>query len=148
MWVVLVAIGLLAALSVLGAFCGAQKAKLIFNSIPLGVYWYGVAVLLVVGFVKFSRLLDKPGLFMTHAGCLLVLGGSMWGSETGHRLQERFLDVQKIASGYMVVSEGNSEKHIVTQDFEQKLTELPFCIKLIDFRLDYYQAVKSFLDYT
>ncbi len=140
MCVVLVVIGLLAALSVLGAFCGAQKEKLIFNSIPLGVYWYGLAVLLVAGFVEFPRLLHKPGLFMIHAGCLLVLGGSMWGSETGHQLQKRFLDAQKIPSGYMVIYEGNSEKHIVAEDFKQKLGELPFSIKLKDFRLEYYET--------
>ena len=140
MWTALVVIGLLAALSVLGAFYGAQRAKLIFNSIPLGVYWYGLAVLLVAGFVEFPRLLHKPGLFMIHAGCLLVLGGSMWGSETGHQLQKWFLDAQKIPSGYMVIYEGNSEKHIVAEDFKQKLNELPFSIKLKDFRLEYYES--------
>jgi hypothetical protein len=139
MWMVLVVIGLLAVLSVLGAFCGAEKAKLFFNSIPLGVYWYGLAVLLVAGFVEFPRLLRKPGLFMIHAGCLLVLGGSMWGSETGHQLQKRFLGIRKIPSGYMVIYEGNSEKHIVAEDFKQKLSELPFSIKLKDFRLEYYE---------
>jgi hypothetical protein len=140
MWTALVVIGLLAALSVLGAFCGAQKAKLIFNSVPLGIYWYGLAVLLVASLVEFPRLLHKPRLFMIHAGCLLVLGGSMWGSEAGHRLQERFLGIRKIPSGYMVISEGNSENHIVAEDFKQKLGELPFSIKLKDFRLEYYQT--------
>lgn len=133
-------IGLLAALSVLGAFCGAQKAKLIFNSVPLGIFWYGLAVLLVAGFVEFPRLLHKPGLLMIHTGCLLVLGGSMWGSEAGHRLQERFLGIQKIPSGYMVISEGNSENHVVAEDFKQKLIELPFSIKLKDFRIEYYKT--------
>ena len=139
MWLVLVVIGLLAVLSVLGAFCGAQKAKLIFNSIPLGIYWYGLAVLLVAGFVEFPRLLHKPGLFMIHAGCLLVLGGSMWGSEAGHRLAERLFGIRKIPSGYMVIYERDLEKHVVAEDFKQQLGELPFSIKLKDFRLEYYQ---------
>ena len=145
MWMVLAVIGLLTALSVLGAFCGAQKAKLIFNSVPLGIYWYGLAVLLVAGLVEFPRLLHKPRLFMIHAGCLLVLGGSMWGSEAGHRLQERFLGIRKIPSGYMVISEGNSEKHIVAEDFKQKLGELPFSIQLKDFRLEYYETDEEFV---
>ena len=140
MWMALAAIVLLTALSVLGAFCGAQKAKLIFNSIPLGVYWYGLAVLLVAGFIEFPRLLHKPRLFMIHTGCLLVLGGSMWGSEAGHRLQERFLGIRKIPSGYMVIYEGHSEKHVVAEDFKQKLGELPFSIRLKDFRLEYYET--------
>ena len=140
MWVALVVIGLLAVLSVLGAFCGAQKAKLIFNSIPLVVYWYGLAVLLVAGLVEFPRLLHKPGLFMIHTGCLLVLAGGMWGSEARHRLQERFLGIRKIPSGYMLISEEDSEKHVVAEDFKQKLGELPFSIKLNDFRLEFYEA--------
>jgi len=140
MWMVLAVIGLLTALSVLGAFCGAQKAKLIFNSIPLGVYWYGLAVLLVAGMVEFPRLLHKPRLFMIHAGCLLVLAGSMWGSEAGHRLGERLFGIRKIPNGYMLISEGNSEKHVMTEDFRQRLGELPFSIKLKDFRLEYYET--------
>jgi len=140
MWVVLIITGLLTVLSVLGAFYGAQNAKSLFNSIPLRVYWCGTAVLLIAGFVEFPRLVRKPGLFMIHAGCLLVLGGSMWGSQAGHKLQERFFGIQKIPSGYMVIYEGNSEKHIVAEDFEQQLSELPFSIKLEDFRLEYYPA--------
>lgn len=140
MWTALLAICLLTILSVFGAFCGAPKAKLIFNSIPLGVYWSGLAVLLIAGFAQFSRLLHKPGLFMVHAGCLLVLVGGMWGSETGHQLQKRFLDSQKIPSGYMVIYEGESEKHIVAEGLKQTLGELPFSIKLKDFRLEHYPA--------
>ena len=140
MWMALLAIGLLTILSVFGAFCGAQKAKLFFNSIPLGVYWYGLAVLLVAGFVEFPRLLRKPGLFMIHAGCLLVLAGSMWGSQAGHRLGERFLGVRKIPNGYMLISEGNTENRVTKEDFRQQLGELPFSIKLNDFRLEYYEA--------
>ena len=132
-------IGLLAVLSVLGAFYGAQKAKEFFNSIPLGIYWYALAILLVVGLVEFSRLLHKPGLFMIHTGCLLVLAGSMWGSAAGHRLAERFLGIRKIPAGYMAIFEGDSEKSILAKDLKQRLGELPFSIKLKDFRLEYYE---------
>ena len=140
MWMALIAIGLLAVLSVLGAFFGAEKAKLIFNSTPLVIYWCGLTILLAAGFAGFRQSLRKPSLFMIHAGCLLVLGGSMWGSETGHRLHECFLGIQKIPSGYMVIFEGESEKQIVSKDFTQKLGELPFSIRLKDFRLEYYQT--------
>ena len=140
MWIVLSAIGLLALLSVVGAFYGAQKSKLIFNSIPLGLYWCGFTLLFAAGFIGFTRLLRKPGLFMVHAGCLLILGGSMWGSEAGHRLAKRFFGIQKTPNGYMLISEGDSEKYITTEDFSQRLGELPFSIKLKDFRLEYYQT--------
>ena len=51
MWAVLAAIALLAVLSVSGAFYGADKAKLLFNSVPLGVFLFGLAVLFIVVFV-------------------------------------------------------------------------------------------------
>lgn len=140
MWMVLTAIGLLAILSVLGAFCGPQKAKLIFNSIPLGVYWCGFVMLLAAGFIVFPRMFHKPGLLIIHAGCLLIIAGGMWGSEAGHRLANRFLGTQKIPGGYMIIYEGHSEKNIFTENFRQKLGELPFSIKLNDFRLEYYDA--------
>ncbi|MDD5458709.1 MAG: cytochrome c biogenesis protein ResB [Phycisphaerae bacterium] len=140
MWMVLLTIGLLIALSIAGAFYGAEKAKFIFNSVPLAVYWYGLAVLLLAGLVEFPRLLRKPGLFMIHAGCLLVLGGGMWGSEAGHRISERFFGTHKIPSGYMLIVEGCAEKYITAKDLRQRLGELPFSIKLNDFRIDYYDA--------
>jgi len=140
MWVALMAIGLLAVMSVLGAFLGARKAKLFFNSMPLGIYWYGFAVLLIAGFVELPRLLHKPGLFMIHAGCLLVLAGGMWSSKAGHQLAGRLFGITKIPGGYMLISEGNSEKEVTAEDFRHKLGELPFSIKLKDFRIEYYQT--------
>ena len=140
MWIALLAIGLLTILSVLGAFYGAQEAKLFFNSIPLGVYWSGLALLLVAGFVEFPRILCKPGLLMIHSGCLLVIFGSMWGSQAGHRFAERFLGIQKIAEGYMLISEGNTENRVMQEDLRQQLGKLPFSIKLNDFRIEFYDA--------
>ena len=55
MWMVLVAMGMLAVLSVAGAFLGAEGAKQFFNSIPLKVYWYILALLFVIGFVEFLQ---------------------------------------------------------------------------------------------
>jgi cytochrome c biogenesis protein ResB len=76
---------------------------------------------------------------MIHTGCLLVLAGSMWGSEAGHRLAERFLGIRKIPAGYMAIFEGHSEKSIFAEGLKQQLGELPFSIKLKDFRLEYYE---------
>jgi hypothetical protein len=140
MWAALAAIALLATLSVVGAFYGAQKAKIIFNSIPLSFYWYGLAVLFLAGLVVFPRLSHKPGLLMIHLGCLLILAGSMWGSEAGHRFAGRLFGIQKIPSGYMLIPVGDTEKEVTTEDFGQKLGDLPFSIKLKDFRVEYYQT--------
>ncbi len=140
LWTALLAIALLIVLSIAGAFYGAQKAKLIFNSIPLAFYWYVLAVLFLAGLVEFPRLLCKPGLFMIHTGCLLTLAGSMCGSEAGHRLISRLFGTQKIPGGYMLITEGTAEKYVTTEDFSRRLGELPFSIKLKDFRVEYYQT--------
>jgi hypothetical protein len=68
MCLALAAMGLLVMLSVLGAFCGAEKAKHFFNSIPLKIYWCAFAVLLAAGLTEFPRLLRKPPLFLIHTG--------------------------------------------------------------------------------
>ena len=142
MWMALVAIGLLAFLSILGAFYGAEKAKLLFNSVSLQFYWSALFILLIMGFLRFRSLLRRPGLFMIHAGCLLVLVGAMWSSESGHRLAFRLLGNHKIPEGYMVIEEGLAEKNLFTSDFTEVLGELPFSIKLKDFRLEYYKPDK------
>ncbi len=141
----LAAIGLLTVLSVIGAFYGADRAKQLFNSIPLDIYWYCLTVLFVVGLFKFPRLLQKPPLLIIHAGCLLVLIGGMWGSQTGHQIAKRFLGVNKIQSGYMVIYKGQSENRIFSEDFKQCLGQLPFSIKLKNFRLEYYDSDKDII---
>lgn len=143
MWLALAAMGLLVMLSVLGAFCGAEKAKHFFSSIPLKIYWCAFAVLLAAGFIRFPQLLRKPPLILIHIGCLLVLTGGMWGSEAGHQLARRFLGIDKIPGGYMVIYEGHSENRIVAGDLKQFLGQLPFSIKLKSFRLEYYEGDKE-----
>ena len=143
MWSALVVIGLLGVFSVFGAFLGAEKAKQFFNSTPLKIYWYLLAILFVAGFTEFPRLLRKPSQLAIHTGCLLVLIGGMLGSDAGHRLAKRFLGIDKIPSGYMVIHEEQSENRIVAEDFKQILGQLPFSIKLKDFRLEYYETDKK-----
>ena len=142
MWTALVAICVLALLCVLGAFYGAAKARALFNSMPLAAYWCVLLTLLVAGLVTFPRLVRKPGLFSIHAGCLLVLLGGMWGSQSGHRLSDRLLGRQKIPKGYLVIYEGESERHLLAEDLRTLLGELPFSMMLKDFRLEYYPEDK------
>jgi len=139
MWIALFATGLLVGLSILGAFYGAERAKLFFNSMPLRICWAAIVVLLVVGFVEFPRLLRSGGLLMIHLGCLGVLAGAMWGSQVGHCFAERFFGINKIPQGYMVIYEGESQSDVMTQDFGQQLGRLPFRIRLNDFRIEHYQ---------
>ncbi|MBA4386609.1 MAG: hypothetical protein C0404_01430 [Verrucomicrobia bacterium] len=139
MWLVLFSIGLLAALSAVESFFGAQNAKSFFNTTPLIIYWCAVVLLLAAGLAMFPRLLRRPGSLMMHLGCLLVVAGSMWASQTGHRIAETLFRAKKIPTGYMLIPEGHSENHLTSGDSQQVLGELPFSIRLNKFSIEYYQ---------
>jgi hypothetical protein len=138
LWAGLLLIVLLVVLSVTGAFYGADRAKKLFNSPPLAVFWVAFTVLMTLGMLTFRRLRGESGLLLIHAGLVLVLVGSMWGSEAGHQLQKQFLGIEKIPAGYMVISEGQSENRIMANDLQTKLAQMPFEIHLRDFKMDYY----------
>ncbi|MBN2313039.1 MAG: cytochrome c biogenesis protein ResB [Sedimentisphaerales bacterium] len=137
MWAALTLIILLTVFSIYGAFIGAARAGAFFNRIPLAIYWMAFAILLIVAFVVFPRLIRVPGLLLMHAGCILVLAGGMWGSRAGHEFQKRFLGIEKIRTGRMIVYEGHSDNRVF-QD-ENQFEILPFSIGLKDFRIEYYE---------
>lgn len=139
-WLGLVLIIVLIVLSIYGAFIGAEQAEQFFNRPPLVVYWTALAILLIVGITAFRRLVRMPGLLMIHFGCILILAGGMWGSQAGHNLQKKLLGIDKIRKGLMVIYEGKSESHVVLDD-NRRQKELPFLLKLKDFRLEYYKPV-------
>jgi hypothetical protein len=140
MWLALVFIIVLAILSIYGAFIGAEQAQQFFNQPPLVVYWMALAILLIVGIAAFRRLLRMPGLLMIHTGCVLILVGGMWGSQGGHNLQKKLFGIDKIRTGRMAIFEGRSENHVAL-DGTNEQKELPFWLKLKDFRIEYYQPV-------
>ncbi len=138
LWVALIAIILLTGFSIYGAFLGADRAKAFFNSIPLGVYWGILGLLLIVGIILFRRLLRVPSLLLMHLGCILVLAGGMWGSESGHALQTRLFGTDAIIKGQMPIYEGLQENRVQLGD-PNNLRELPFLIRLRDFQVEYYE---------
>ncbi len=137
LWVALSLILLLIFLSIYGAFLGAERAKSFFNSLPLTIYWLALTVLLIVGIIIFRRLVRVPALLLIHVGCILILAGSIWGSQAGHKLQKRLLGIEKIPTGQMLIYEGEQENRVVPEDASQ-IGELPFYIRLKDFRVEYY----------
>ena len=137
MWAAMALIVLLFFLSVYGAFIGPARAKEFFNSAALGVYWVALGLLLVVGIVLFRRLLRVPALLLVHAGCILILAGAIWGSEAGRNLQKTLFGIDIVPTGQMQIYEGYSDNRVILEDNE--IRELPFYIKLKDFRLEYYQ---------
>ena len=64
MWLTLLFIAILTVCSVYGSFVGAEKAKIFFNSIPLGIYWIALFTLLLEGILSFRRLLRVPALLL------------------------------------------------------------------------------------
>jgi len=138
MWVALALVILLILLSVYGAFLGSYEAKNFFNSPALSAYWLAFIALLTAAFVTFRRLIRLPGLLLIHAGCILILAGSLWGSGTGLKIKNQFFGTDKIQAGQMTILEGGAENHITLEDSDQT-RELPFHIKLKDFRVEYYK---------
>jgi len=138
MWTGEGALALLAVLSIVGALLGAERARALFNSLPLVVYWVALALLLAGGVVLYPRLHRRPGLLAIHLGSLLVVAGAMWGSDRAHALRRRVLGGTKVARGYIVIQEGASEHRILGPDGRTVVGELPFDLYLEDFRIAYY----------
>jgi hypothetical protein len=141
LWTALIAILALTVFSIYGAFLGADRAEVFFNSLPLAVYWIALTALLAAGIVVFRRLLSVPSLLLIHLGCILILAGGMWGSKAGHTLQKRLLGVDKIPEGRMAILENSRDNRVRLEDSNDP-AELPFFVKLGDFRIDYYEPGK------
>jgi len=134
------AIGPLAVLSVVGAFLGAERAGALFRSLPLTVYWFLLAGLLLAGLIAFGVLRRSPGLAAMHAGALLVLAGAMWGSDAAHALRAAWLGDAKVPSGYMILDRGDLSDTVLDDSLRRVRGTLPFRIGLGDFRVEYYES--------
>ncbi|HUW99780.1 MAG TPA: cytochrome c biogenesis protein ResB [Phycisphaerae bacterium] len=134
------ALGVLASVSIVGAFLGAERARAMFNSQPLVAFWILLAGLLVAGFFLMPRLVRSPGLAAMHLGALLVLVGGMGGSDLGHRLAGRLFGAAKIPHGYMAVEEGDATDAVRDGETGEAIGRLPFRIRLEDFRIEYYPS--------
>jgi cytochrome c biogenesis protein ResB len=138
-WMSLAIIIALAIFSIYGAFLGAEKASIFFNSPPLAAYWFIFLIFLLLGFLAYPRLIKKPALLMMHLGCVLIFIGGLWGSGTGHELQKKYLGKDKILKTVMVIYEGQTENRLLSkEDYETVAKTLDFAIRLDDFHMDYY----------
>ncbi|MBL7215564.1 MAG: cytochrome c biogenesis protein ResB [Phycisphaerae bacterium] len=143
MWAALILLVVLIVLSIYGAFLGAADAQLFFNSLPLASYWLVLGYWLILGCallagrVSFRKLIKAPALLLIHSGCLLVLVGAMVGSEAGQKIQKKYFGMDKIRRGQMQIFQ-NQESRQVQSDSGQ-IKELPFSIRLKDFRIEYYK---------
>ncbi len=143
-WITVGAVALLVVLSIAGAFLNVKGARPLFNSLPLAVFWIFLVVLLVLGFVLFKRLRNSFGLLCVHVGPILILIGSILGSDSGHDLSRKFFGTKKISAGQMQIFE-NDLSNTVFDDEGEPVGKLPFIIGLNDFRIEYYPEDKSWL---
>jgi len=144
MWAAMALIALLFFLSVYGAFLGPERAKELFNSVPLAVYWVAFVLLLTVGIALFRRLLRVPALLLVHTGCIFILAGAIWGSEAGHKLRKKHFGIEKIPTGQMQIHEGYSDNRVILED--NRIRELPFYIRLKAFRIEYYKPGRLYIE--
>jgi hypothetical protein len=129
---------LLAALSIYGAFLGADGARKFFNSVPASVYWVALTLAIGAGTFVFPRLLRVPGLLLIHAGCVFVLVGGVLGSQAGHNIDRRILTRNRIRAGKMVIFEHTEDNRVIVED-SNEVERLPFSVRLKDFRIEYYE---------
>lgn len=135
---------LLIVLSIIGAFLGAERASVFFNSPAMIVYWLVILVILISGLIFFPSLRKNAGLAMLHIGCILVILGGIWGSQKCNIIQKRFFNIDKAYSGVMLIYEGYSDNWIHIDS--KKVKELPFSIKLKDFKIVYYSQDTLYID--
>jgi hypothetical protein len=139
MWAATAITVLLIILSIYGAFLGAHVARALFNSPILSVYWLVLTAFLVAAFVVFGgRLISQAGLLLMHGGCILVLAGAIWGSEAGLKIRNQLFGTDKVQKGRMFILAGTANNRVRLEDSNQS-KDLPFWIKLKDFRIEYYK---------
>ena len=132
LWVPLIVIILLIFFSIYGAFLGSEGAQNFFNCPVLMAYWFVLGLMLIAGSIIFRRLL------LIHIGCILVLLGAMLGSDAGHGFRQKLLGINKIRKGQMLIYQGQESNKVKTEK-DSQIKELPFSIRLKEFRVDYYE---------
>jgi hypothetical protein len=144
LWAALIAILLLAVLSVCGAFLGAEQARAFFNCLPLAVYWFVLIALLIAGIVLFRRLLHVPALLLMHVGSIVVLIGALWGSNGGHAIARQLFGIDKIPESVLRLHEQTPENRVRLAD-ANGIRELPFFVRLNTYREEYYDPGQIFV---
>lgn len=139
MWLVLIILISMVALSIYGAFVGAEAAERLFNSVPMQMFWFLLTIAFIASLILFPSLVKRPSLLLIHLGCVGILAGSIWASETGHEIQKRLLGESKIRRGMMMIDEGKMDNQVAVAS-QWTTVKLPFYIGLEDFRVEYYDS--------
>ncbi len=128
----------LAGWSVVGAFLGAERSAIFFQSIPLAVFWFALAAATLASIISFPRFIRSPGLLGMHLGWVLLIVGGMLGSRAGHRFAAWLGAPEKIPAGYMFIGQGEGEDTIHGDEHSEVRGTLPFTVQLRKFDVEYY----------
>lgn len=122
-------------MSISGAFMGAAKARIFFNSTPMAVFWCLLLAALLISLVVFPAIRKRPLLLAMHLGCCLVIGGGLWGSDWSHE-QFRAEDIPR-SRGYMMLREGEVSSMLFDKDMTRH-ERLPFTVRVLRTTATYY----------
>lgn len=137
-WFVLALIFSWVGLSVFGAFLGAERAKAVFTSGPMAVYWLVLAAALCAGFFIFARQRRDPGLLAMHLGLLAIMLGFFLGSETAQRWTAACGGEPRVSWAYLPLREGQTSSAVRDRSLRRETGALPFEVRLDAFEIEYY----------
>ena len=91
-------------------------------------------------------------MLLIHLAWIFIILGAMAGSVKGHELIKRLFGRDKIRSGEITIYEGQSQNEVLIREEKAPLQvsgfyekQLPFAIKLKDFRIESYKSGQLFV---
>ncbi len=124
-------------LSIAGAFLGAEKARLFFNSPPLAVLWILLTAILIAGFIFWKSLYLRPYMLLCHLGCIAVLLGALWGSAAAHQFRTALGLPPKLTKGAMMLRQGRMDNKVYPES-SNTVFELPYTVLLTQTSVTHY----------
>lgn len=142
LWATLIMLVALLILSVAAAFLGAEGAGALCNSPAAAVLWLLLLATLAAGFVAFPAFRRRPRAALIHLGCILVLVGSLWASDSAHRFRADHFGSTRIRRGFLRIIEQQQEQELRDRTGRTVVAKLPFALYLRDFHLYSYPGDK------
>jgi len=128
---------LLAALSIISAFYGADWSRSFFNSFVMCIFWAVFVLLLAATLIVFKPL-RRGWILSAHLGIICVLLGGMIASSAGHKIAARLFGIEKIPSGFLVINRGQTETAVSSTDLEKIIGRLNFEVTAADIWIEQY----------